>query len=70
MLDNLATTKIYDKFQRVISVEAREKYDINGKNYFVKRNINYKGKTKLKFVKKLKFEDMVGRYNQESQLIV
>ena len=68
MLTNLATTKIYDKFQTVIPVEVRKKYDIDGKDYFIEWNINDKGKIELEFVKKLKFEDMVGRYKAKKPI--
>ena len=68
MITNLATTKIYDKFQTVIPVEVRKKYDIDEKGYFIEWNINEKGKIELEFVKKLSFEDMVGRYKAKKPI--
>ncbi len=68
MVDNLATTKIYDKFQTVIPVEVRRKYNINKKDYFIEWNINDNGKLELEFVKKLNFEDMVGRYKAKKPI--
>ncbi|MDR2623006.1 MAG: AbrB/MazE/SpoVT family DNA-binding domain-containing protein [Methanobrevibacter sp.] len=68
MINNLATTKIYDKFQTVIPVEVRKKYDIDGRDYFIEWNINDKGKIELDFVKKLSFEDMVGRYKAKKPI--
>lgn len=68
MITNLATTKIYDKFQTVIPVEIRKKYGIEGKDYFIEWNINNKGKVELEFVKKLSFEDMVGRYKTKKPI--
>ena len=68
MVTYLATTKIYDKFQTAIPVEVRKKYDIEGKNYFIEWNINEKGKIELEFIKKLSFEDMVGRYKAKKPI--
>ncbi|WP_067090651.1 AbrB/MazE/SpoVT family DNA-binding domain-containing protein [Methanobrevibacter curvatus] len=68
MLNNIATTKIYDKFQTVIPIEVRRKYDIKGKDYFIEWNINEKGKIELEFVKKLNFEDMIGRYKAKKPI--
>ena len=68
MVTHLATTKIHDKFKIVIPVEVREKFDIDGINYFIEWNINDKGKLELEFIKKLSFEDMVGRYRAKKPI--
>jgi bifunctional DNA-binding transcriptional regulator/antitoxin component of YhaV-PrlF toxin-antitoxin module len=61
-------TKIYDKFQTVIPVEVREKFNIDGKGYFIEWNINNEGKVELDFIKKLSFEEMVGKYKAKKPI--
>ncbi|KZX11483.1 AbrB/MazE/SpoVT family DNA-binding domain-containing protein [Methanobrevibacter filiformis] len=68
MINNIATTKIYDKFQTVIPIEVRKKFNIDGKGYFIEWNINKEGKVELDFVKKLSFEEMVGRYKAKTPI--
>jgi bifunctional DNA-binding transcriptional regulator/antitoxin component of YhaV-PrlF toxin-antitoxin module len=68
MINNIATTKIYDKFQTVIPLEIRKEYHIKGKNYFIEWNINEKGKIELEFIKKLSFSEMAGRYKAKEPI--
>jgi len=68
IVNNLATTKIYDKFQTIIPIEVRKKCNIDKKDFFIEWNINEKGKIELEFIKKLNFEDMIGRYETKKPI--
>ena len=57
----VSVTSIYDKFQTVIPAEIRKEFNLD-KSYKIEWKINDEGKVELEFIKKLTFDEMVGRY--------
>ena len=60
-------TSIYDKYQTVIPVEIRKKFDID-KSYKIKWKINNEGNVELEFFKELNLEDMIGKYTSKEDI--
>ena len=60
-------TSIYDKFQTVIPVDIRKKFDLD-KSYKIKWKINEKGNVELEFFKELNLEDMIGKYASKENI--
>lgn len=58
----VSVTKIYDKYQTVIPLEIRNKFNLD-KSYKIEWKINENGKVELEFIKELTLDEMVGRYS-------